>query len=194
MATAREVTESNSQFLEEALELVRELVVLRNRLVAAQREHAELLQRRDAALAEGIDILPDVRKLHNEIEALPDKIRQIEQRVHWIVTEGTENVNAQSRLQAARQYMRGRESFRGALQEFKEKWIAVQADLKSAAQAGTSSVEPYNLKLREIETALGKGMLPRVTYQLSQFPNIDAELVGRSGLCAALDLWIGQLK
>jgi hypothetical protein len=195
MATPQIVSElkKSDNFLIEAAKQAKEVVALRTRLADAQRERTQLLAEREDALLEGRDTLPRVRELFLEIESLPAKIDQLTQHIHWIIGQGVERLSADNSQTAARQYMKCRDNLRHALERFREEYISVQADIKTGDELGPSLTDVHNFKLAEIERVLGGVHFPRVTYRLLPLPPIDAELVRRNQVLAALDNWMAGL-
>lgn len=179
--------------LDEPLKLAREAVVLRTRLASAKRDHAELLAQRDDALREGVDVLPQVRQLFLEIDKLPAEIDQLAQRVCWLVDQGVAKLNYENSQIAARQYMKCRDNLRQALERFCEELVSVQADIKAGEDLGPSLTDLHNSKLAEIEKILGGVYFSRVIFLPLPLPPINAELVNRNQLLAALDNWIQGL-
>jgi chromosome segregation ATPase len=180
-------------FLDDALKLASEVVALRTRLASAQRERAELLDEREVALAEGRDLLPKIKLLHLDIEKLPSEINQLEGQVGWLVDRGIEKLNYENSQIAARQYMKSRDILRQALERFREEFIAVQANIKAGEDLGRSLAEAPNAMLGEIEKLLGNVHFSRVKYQTLLLPPLDAELVRRNQIFAAIDRWISGL-
>ena len=185
--------EKTDDFLIEAGKLAQEIVNLRTRLANAKREHAELLAQRDDALREGIDVLPQVRELFLEIDALPGKIDQLMERIHWIIGQGVDRLNAEIHQIGARRYMNCRDNLRQALERFREELASVLLDVEAGVNLGPSLTDVHNIKLGEIEKLLGNVQFPRVTYRMLCLPPLDHELVRRNQLLAALDRWIGGL-
>ena len=180
--------------LDEALKLSSDVVILRSRLVLARREHAALLERREESLAEGVDLLPEIRSLHLEIEKLPAEIARLEERVRWLVEQGVTKLNAENIKTAGQNFIKSRDSLRQALERFREEFISVQANIKAGEDLGPSLTEGHNAKLAEIEKILGGVHFSRVAYQVHPLPPLDAELVRRNQILVALDIWIQGLQ
>jgi hypothetical protein len=196
MATEKKTIEleKTDDFLIEAANLAREIVTLRTRLANAKREHTELLAQRDDALREGIDVLPQVRELFLEIDALPAMIDQRTERMHWIIGQGVDRLNAENHQMAAGQYMKCRDNLRQALERFREALASVLLNVEAAVNLGPSLTEVHNTKLGEIEKLLGNVQFPRVTYRMLSLPPLDHELVRQNQPLAALDRWLGGLQ
>jgi chromosome segregation ATPase len=179
--------------LDEALRLSGEVVALRSQLVAARREHAALLEQREESLSEGIDLLPQIRVKHLEIEKLPSEIARLEERIRWLVDQEITKVNAENIKTAGQHYIKSRDALRQALERFREDFVAVQANIKAGENMGPSQTDAHNTKLAEIENTLGGVHFSRVTYQFHPLPPLDHELVRQNQLLAAFDRWAGAL-
>lgn len=182
------------KFLDEALLMAREVVVLRGRLVAAQQEHGELLEQREEALREGRGILPQVRELFLEIESLPAKTAQSQERMNWLIEQGVAKLNAENSQIAARQYMKSRDSLRQVLERFREGLVSVLVNIKAGEDLGPSLTEAHNSKLGEIERTLGGVHFSRVTYRVPPLPTLDGEIVRRGRILDAIDQWIAGVR
>lgn len=180
-------------FLNEANTLAKKLVVVRNRLADARREHAALLAQREDALSEGIDLLPEIRVKHLEVKKLIPEIAQLEQRIHWLVSESAAKLNAENGQIAAQHYMKSRDTLRQAAERFREAFASVLRDAEAGGNFGPSLTDLYNSKLAEIEKILGGVHFSRVTYRLLPLPPLSAELVSRNQVLAAFDNWIAGL-
>jgi chromosome segregation ATPase len=179
--------------LDEALKLSGEVVALRSRFVAAQREHAALLAQRVGALSEGIDLLPEIRVKYLEIEKLPSEIAQLQQRVNWLVDQAVAKSNAENRQIAGQEYMKNRDALRKALEQFRDALASVLQEVEASINLGPSLTDVSNTKLGEIEKLLGGVHFSRVEFRLLPLPPLDSELVRRNQVLAALDRWIGGL-
>ena len=195
MATSKIVSklDNSDDFLIEAAKQAKELVALRTRLTEAQRERAQLLAERQDALLEGRDTLPRVRELFLEIESLPAKIDQLTQRIHWIIGQGVERLNTENSQIAGQHYIKNRDTLRKVLEPFREALASVLQNVEASANLGPALTNVHNIKLGEIEKLLGGEHFSRVTYRLLPLPPINAELVNRNQLLAALDNWIAGL-
>jgi len=192
-APKTEEVQSESKFLDEALDLSRQFVTLRDHLNQARREHAELLAQRESALYRGEDLLPEIRKRYEMIEELPSRIAQLEEQARWIIQQGVNTLNEKNSYRAGQEYIRLRDKMRQVVEQFRAAWAPIQAELTNAAALGGPLTEPYNARLAEIHGVLGGGF-PRVLYTHLPLPTIDAELLKRDGLLAALDRWLITLR
>jgi hypothetical protein len=153
-----------------------------------------LLGEREEKLREGIDVLPDVRRLFLEMEVLPPRITELEQATRCVIEQGVARINAENRELSAQVYMNGRDVLREGLEQFRQVLAREEESMRQGATLGEASLAPINAKVAEIAKMLNTGHLPRVTYQPLPLPMIDAELVRRNQLLAAIDRWIDGLR
>jgi len=187
-------TEIGTGLLTQAMDLSRQAVAQRNRLAEIQRRHAALLAEREEKLIEGIDLLPEVRRLFLEAAELPAQITQLEQRVRWIATQFVEQCNNENNRRAGAIYMSNRDRLREVLQQFRAVLASVGEPMRQGATEGAASIEPINARLAEIERVLSSGPLPRTVFLLNPLPPIDRERVDRGDLLGAIDAWIRGLR
>jgi len=157
------------------------------------RDHLRLLEQREESLSEGIDLLPEIRVKHLEIQNLTPEIAQLEQRIQWLVGECVARLNAQASQISGREYIKSRDNLRRAAERFRVDLAAVIREIEASANLGPSLTDPHNSKLAEIEKLLGDVHFPRVMYRLLPLPPLDAELVRRNQILDAIDHWIAGL-
>lgn len=193
MNSEMKTTEPATALLDQAIDQAHEATALRSQLANSRRQHAALLRERDERLCEGVDVLPEVRKLHLEIEALPSQISRLEQAARRAASQFVDECNIENSRRAGAAYMRNRDNLREALQLFRAALASVAESMRQGATEGAASIEPINARLAEIERVLNSGPMPRTVFRLNPLPPIDSERVSRGELLAAIDAWIKGL-
>lgn len=177
-------------FLDTGLVLAREVVALRERLNTARRQHSALVGEREQAAYEGRDVFPEIRRLFLEIEELPTRTAQTQERANWAVMRGVEAMNVELSRRSGMEYRQLCNLMREAIARLQEIWAPVQTELaKNTAAAVEPSLLMCNAKLLQIEKMLGSGPFPKVSYATQTPPTIDVDLLKRDGILAALERW-----